>query len=196
MREEFYKNLLKDCSGIYFEIGTCFGGFTEFLRLHTPATQITTIDPYRKFTREEYCDALNDMTQEQMDKKHEMVAARLLNFKPGLPTIYMWRMTSYKAAGLVPDNFAAFVYLDGNHHYNAVLCDLIRWWPKVRKGGFLCGDDVEEIKKEHDDEGNLFVTHQPGSYGKYGVHQALIDFAKICPDFRYEITGNQFVARK
>jgi hypothetical protein len=34
-----------------------------------------------------------------------------------------------------------FVYIDGNHCYEAVAADLNGWWPKVKVGGLLCGHD-------------------------------------------------------
>lgn len=34
-----------------------------------------------------------------------------------------------------------FVYIDGNHSYDYVLQDLRNYWPLVKKGGFLAGDD-------------------------------------------------------
>jgi len=103
------------------------------------------------------------------------------------------RQTSYEASKMV-GNEISFVYIDGNHHYNEVLKDLVRWWPKIKKGGILAGDDVEDIQKEHKD-GNVLIE-RPGSFGVYGVATALEDFAKICPDFKYTVVENQFFARK
>jgi predicted O-methyltransferase YrrM len=189
-RHETFKALLQDHPGIYVEIGTCWGGFTEWLKENTPATKIITIDPYRKWSSG-YEDALNEMTQEEMNKKFLMVAHRLSPLG-----VAMIRQTSYKAADIFPDNSITFCYIDGNHSYSAVLSDLVRWWPKVKPGGFLCGDDVEDITVPHDEEGNLFLKHEFGGYGKYGVHQALKDFQKIHPSFHFILEGNQFISRK
>jgi cephalosporin hydroxylase len=41
----------------------------------------------------------------------------------------------------VPDRSLDFVYIDGNHGYEAVLDDLAAWSPKVRTGGFISGHD-------------------------------------------------------
>jgi len=190
-REDIYKPLLQDVSGLYVEIGTCWGGWAEWIRKNTPATHILTVDPYRKYPKESYCDALNEMTQAECDKKFEMVKTKLIPLG-----INMARMTSFDAARHTQDGCVSFCYIDGNHHYNAVLQDLVCWWPKIKKGGYLCGDDVDDVGKDHDDEGNVYVVHQPGSFGKYGVAQALQDFKKVCPSFNYRLAGNQFIARK
>lgn len=34
-----------------------------------------------------------------------------------------------------------WVYLDADHSYDSVLNDLKHWYPQIKKGGFLCGDD-------------------------------------------------------
>jgi len=33
------------------------------------------------------------------------------------------------------------VYIDAAHEYEPVLVDLEAWFPKVKRGGFICGDD-------------------------------------------------------
>lgn len=33
------------------------------------------------------------------------------------------------------------VYIDAAHEYEPVLADLEAWFPKVKRGGFICGDD-------------------------------------------------------
>ena len=34
-----------------------------------------------------------------------------------------------------------FIYVDGDHSYEAVLADLLAWYPKLKKFGVMCGDD-------------------------------------------------------
>jgi len=36
-----------------------------------------------------------------------------------------------------------FVYIDGNHSYEYVLADISNYYPKVRTGGIIAGDDIE-----------------------------------------------------
>ena len=192
-REQFFRDLLKDVSGTYVEIGTCWGGFAEFLLHNTGLTQLICVDPYKIFPTHLYWDALNFQPQSELDKKFDYVAKRLIQNTVQKPVV-MARLTSYEAAKRL-DNNLAFVYIDGNHHHREVLKDLVVWWPKIRKGGLLCGDDVEDIESPHED-GDMLVEHRPGAFGKYGVATALEDFAKVCPDFHYRMEGNQFYAYK
>lgn len=192
-REQLYPSLLKDLQGTYVEIGSCWGGFAELLLEKTPCTKLYCVDPYKVFPDHIYFDALNKTTQEQLNQKFSMVSQRLQNNKMRKP-VEMVRLTSYEAAKLIPDDLS-FVYIDGNHHHREVLKDLVMWWPKLKVGGYICGDDVEDINIPHHD-GDLYVEHCKGSFGVYGVATALADFAKAVPNFRYAIEGNQFVCKK
>ena len=193
-REQFYKQLLGTVTGTYVEVGTCWGGFAEFLLLNTPVKKLYCVDPYKVFPVEEYFDSLNFQSQNDLNQKFDIVCNRLIHNKLNKP-VFMARMTSEVAAGKIEDDLA-FVYIDGNHHYKEVMKDLTCWWKKIKRGGLLCGDDVEDITKPHDAEKNLLIQHNPQVVGKYGVATALRDFAQMNPDFKYTVVGNQFYAVK
>jgi len=35
-----------------------------------------------------------------------------------------------------------FVYIDGDHNYNAVVEDIEHWQPKIKSGGYIAGHDI------------------------------------------------------
>jgi hypothetical protein len=45
------------------------------------------------------------------------------------------------AAGLFPDEWFHFVFIDGDHQRESVRADIEAWWPKVKNGGILAGHD-------------------------------------------------------
>ena len=53
----------------------------------------------------------------------------------------MLRKTSLEAVKEFDDGYFDMVYLDANHSYWAVKGELDAWFPKVKKGGILAGDD-------------------------------------------------------
>ena len=55
------------------------------------------------------------------------------------------KKTSYEANKEFTDTFFDFVYIDADHTYNAVLSDMVGWYPKVKKGGILSGHDFSII---------------------------------------------------
>lgn len=66
------------------------------------------------------------------------------------------------------------MYVDGDHLYDAVRDDLIGYWPLIRLGGRLCGDDY------------TVVTAWWGD----GVKRAVDDFASRVGTFK--LAGNQW----
>ena len=50
---------------------------------------------------------------------------------------------SKKCHSRFPDEFFDFIYIDGNHNYEAVLSDLENWVPKVKNGGWITGHDFK-----------------------------------------------------
>lgn len=48
---------------------------------------------------------------------------------------------SVSAADEVMDDSVDVVWLDAAHHYDGVRADIDAWWPKLRVGGFIGGDD-------------------------------------------------------
>jgi hypothetical protein len=189
-RSYLFKDLLTGIRGPAVEVGTCWGHFAEFLAIHTTLDKIYCIDPYKVYSNEIYCDALNQTTQQQLDEKFIKVKEKLSK----IDKIELHRLESEKASLTFTDETLMFVYIDGNHHFSEVLKDLCFWWPKVAPTGILAGDDVEDDVPHTD--GNLFIEHQPGSFGLYGVRTALELFSKLVPTFKYQIVGNQFCAQK
>lgn len=53
---------------------------------------------------------------------------------------------SITAAGFFPDRSIDWVHLDGRHDYESVKADIQAWRPKVKPGGWLTGDDYDEVK--------------------------------------------------
>lgn len=49
---------------------------------------------------------------------------------------------SVPAAEQIPDDSVDVVWLDGAHDYSGVTADIQAWWPKLKVGGFIGGDDV------------------------------------------------------
>jgi hypothetical protein len=48
---------------------------------------------------------------------------------------------SISASQTYPDNSLDFVYLDASHDYESVSLDIKKWYPKIKIGGIMGGDD-------------------------------------------------------
>lgn len=51
---------------------------------------------------------------------------------------------SIRVASYWTDGPIDFLYLDGDHSASAVSADLWNWWPHLRVGAVLCGDDYDD----------------------------------------------------
>jgi hypothetical protein len=53
----------------------------------------------------------------------------------------IFKLSSEESSKKYNDESLDFVFIDGAHEYNEVLKDINLWYPKVKKGGIICGDD-------------------------------------------------------
>lgn len=141
----YIKRLGDDVVGI--EIGTCRAESTAFLLEKCPNIQrIFTIDPYKA-----YEDWTGEINQEVIDK-FMMIAQE--NLKPYGDRVRMIRETSSQAANNFTDTLVDFIFVDGDHSYDATLADCEAYYPFLKPGGFFCGHDYSSIQAVHD-----AVTH-------------------------------------
>ena len=65
----------------------------------------------------------------------------LLNLKTIENRIKLIQNDSISESEKYEDEFFDIVYIDASHDYESVKKDLIHWYPKVKTGGIICGDD-------------------------------------------------------
>jgi predicted O-methyltransferase YrrM len=63
------------------------------------------------------------------------------------------RSSSFVASNNFKNESVDFVFVDGDHSYQAVLMDLKLWWPKLKNGGIMAGHDfwASQIRKAVED---------------------------------------------
>jgi hypothetical protein len=138
------------------EVGVQRGEFSAYLLANWPG-KLWLVDPWQA-QGPEYVDVANVSNTE-----HEAnYQATLEAMRPFAGRYDIIRGYSACAAGFFEDSALDFVYLDGNHGYEAVTLDLNAWWPKLRVGGLLAGHD--------------FLDYD-GPLGSFRVRQAVLEFA-------------------
>jgi predicted O-methyltransferase YrrM len=63
------------------------------------------------------------------------------NLIPLKDLITIHKNNSVSQSSLYEDEYFDIVYIDGAHDYDSVKNDIQSWLPKVKPGGFICGDD-------------------------------------------------------
>lgn len=92
-----------------------------------PDLHLLCVDPWMRYGR---------CSQRICDKRYDASVRRLQNRNAEI-----MRMTSLEASQKVKDRSLDFVYIDGDHRFDAVMLDIILWAPKVRRGGVVAGHD-------------------------------------------------------
>ena len=141
------------------EVGVRKGNYSEYLLETWNGKTLYSVDPWRHFDDGQYIDGSN-VAQKKQEQIFREATAKLSKFK-GRSVIM--RATSSEAVETFENNSLDFVYLDAQHHYEAVKEDIELWLPKIRPGGVISGDDYVDIKTEEND---------------FGVKQAVDEFVR------------------
>lgn len=180
--------------GLFVEVGTYDATFAVRLMEECQPAKLVCVDPYAAY--DGFKDAMNE---HPLQKVYETALSRLAPYGEHAEIL---RQFSEEAAQRFADNSLDFVYIDGNHSYPYVLRDLEAWFPKVKSGGIICGDDaVDQVPNAaRNADGDIKVVWSsdkngnPTAWGYYGVLKAAFDFATAnslqtyCHDYQFLIT--------
>lgn len=76
-------------------------------------------------------------TEEEMERRYVSVLSEAIS----TTRYHVIRGESVAVSRAFRDDSLGFVYIDGQHHYEAVIADIKAWLPKVMVGGVLAGHD-------------------------------------------------------
>src|SRR5688572_947522 len=165
------------------EVGVWKGDFSELILRVVRPRELHLIDPWRFEVAPGYSSARyggsKAKSQADMDAIYSSVTERF-GVQVASGRVAVHRSPSADAGGRFEDGFFDWVYIDGNHLYEFVLADLESFYPKVRSGGFLAGDDYG----------------RPGWWDD-GVTRAVHVFCQATPDCELVVPGQaQFLIKK
>lgn len=127
--------------GVGVEVGVLSGGNARQIMSTWQGQLLHLVDPWEKVDPKIYRETQGwpvDECYKECQKLAAEYPGRIMLHKAYSPdiTVDFW------------DDTLDWVYLDGNHSYEAVSSDIRAWWPKVKSGGLLCGHD---FYREHTD---------------------------------------------
>jgi len=128
------------------EIGVYKGDFSKKILDVLNPQKLHLIDPWRYESAEIYKESLyggRSGSQVAMDKIFEDVKKR---FEPDIIAgrVVLHRKSSHEASLDFPDNYFDWIYIDANHQYEFVKKDMEMYFNKIKKGGFIAGDDYAD----------------------------------------------------
>ncbi len=135
------------------EVGTDRGGYAQDIMERMPEVELFTIDPWLPYNEGKEVKDEAKMVEIQNEARETLSK---------YPNCHIIHDTSMNAVTTFKDNTLDFVFIDGNHEYDAVLEDIIEWTKKIKVGGIIAGHDYKEDKDK-----------------KYGVVEAVNLYAKL-----------------
>jgi len=125
-REDFPK--LYDSMGLKVgaEVGVWHGDFSALILENSSVEVLHSIDPW------------TNADGDEMTTDYEEAKIRLSKF---VGRSVIKKASSLSASSEFKDGTLDFVFIDGDHRYEAVKADIEAWFPKVRAGGVFSGHD-------------------------------------------------------
>lgn len=162
-RDELVLNLIKEHNcNVGAEVGVCRGEFSKQI-LSRWVGKLFLVDSWR------HIPGLVDFNNPDHNGHLDNMAHTFMNVYEFGPRAAIIRDMSEAAANLFQDGSLDFVYVDAGHDKKSVSEDLRAWWPKVREGGLLIGDDYYD--------GAMELMGVKGSYTFFEVKTAVDEFA-------------------
>jgi hypothetical protein len=141
------------------EVGVQLAVFSCLILKSWRGRRLYSVDPWLEYDVGEYVDSSN-VSQEVQDYIFHVAERELAAFGERSRIV---RKRSLDAVREFADGQLDFVYIDAQHHFEAVRADLEAWWPKVRRGGLVAGHDYCDADND---------------CGRFGVRSAVNEFAR------------------
>jgi len=147
-RQEFLKELSVYSTPHYSnvaELGVLHGDFSRMILDIIKPNWLVLVDPYKQGDKK-YENGLTTeySTNADFDNLIKKFAKEILRNQ-----ISLYKMPSYNAVALFPNDYFDIIYHDASHLYDDLKSDLKDWQPKLKLDGFMCGHDYIE----HEDFG-------------------------------------------
>jgi hypothetical protein len=153
----------------FVEVGTYLGKSISYLAVEIinsgKKIKLNAVDTWEG-------SPLEPLQQSQSDVINKTLYVNFLkNIEPVKEIINVVKSDSVKAADLYEDESVDFVFIDASHHYEFVKSDILAWYPKIKKNGYIGGHD--------------YVSPIGHSGGIYGVYHAVNELFQ-----KFEIVDN------
>lgn len=121
------------------EIGVFRGHFSRFILETVPNVKLHCIDPWGVYPT-------SQVTEEQQRRNEERSLKRLDSYVKEKRCV-IHKEYSDKAVEKFKDGSLDFVLIDADHSFDGCVTDLIKWVPKVRKGGMVVVHDYVAMNR-------------------------------------------------
>jgi len=132
------RDLAKMFKGKGAEVGVRTGKYSEIICQVGKDIELLSVDPYDLPYREKRSEIMG-------------IEKQLLYYKEATDRLKSYNCKLIKKESLdavrdIPYESLDFVYIDGSHQFDYVMCDIIEWAKRVKVGGIISGHDYYEFK--------------------------------------------------
>lgn len=170
--------------GTVIEVGVFDGDFSERILALNEPRKLHLVDPW--FTKDD--GSLYDGPTQQFNSAKQAADAlesqyqhvtRRFAAEIAAGRIEVHRTLSHLAAPQFPDEHFDWIYVDASHFYDDVKVDLQAFWPKLKRGGYMAGDDYDRR-----------------GIWEHGVTRAIDEFVATGEPEKIRMHNHQFLIRK
>lgn len=170
--------------GTVIEVGVFDGDFSERILALNEPRKLHLVDPW--FTKDD--GTLYDGPTQQfnsakqaadtLESQYRHVTGRFAA-EIASGRIEVHRTLSHLAAPQFPDEHFDWIYVDASHFYDDVKVDIRAFWPKLKRGGYMAGDDYDRR-----------------GIWDHGVTRAVDEFVASGEPEKIRMHNHQFLIRK
>lgn len=148
-QERFFSRMVHSCNEDrlyhFVEIGSWKGRSSCYMGVEILNSQkniqFDCIDTW--LGSEEHIDKNSPHYEKLLETEDGLYSEFLHNIEPLKEIINPIRMSSVEASFKYEDESLDFVFIDGFNDYQSVKDDIEHWYPKVKRGGYIAGDDFD-----------------------------------------------------
>ena len=118
-------------NSVCLEIGVSEGLFTEEILAMVNPKKLHLVDPWESGPHIQYYEKVRGKFKDQIESGQ----------------VEIHRGKSQDVSEQFPGKYFDWIYIDGNHSYKSVHRDLELYYPKVKRYGFITGDDYSLFEK-------------------------------------------------
>ena len=128
-------------NSIIAEVGVWKGDFSKKIIEHCHPKKIFLVDSWLFDKNIRGCapqvDGKDPLSQIFFDQAYNETKSKFKNY----PNVQILKKNSLEASNHFENNFFDYIYIDAEHSYKSVINDLNCWYPKLKKNGYIFGDD-------------------------------------------------------
>jgi predicted O-methyltransferase YrrM len=166
---DLYREMVMSAEdGAHFvELGSFLGQSTAAMGAYIKASgKRIQFDAVDIFELSDFSDSIHAKAIE--DHGGDFLAAFKSNLEKSQVTdaVTIVKATSLEAADMYEDRSISFIMIDASHKYQDVIDDIEAWFPKLKLGGVMSGDDLdwEEVKNAVQDTCKHYGVYQNSTW--------------------------------